>query len=518
MLTPNTVLQNRYRIIRQLGQGGMGTVYEAEALRLSTTVALKETHFTDEPLRKQFEREAQLLAGLRHPALPRVIDHFDEGDGLFLVMDFIRGEDLWEMLQHRSSAFLPDEVLKWADQLLDTLSYLHYHIPPVIHRDIKPQNLKLSESGQIILLDFGLAKGFAGILSRATTSGSIFGYTPNYAPLEQIQGTGTDPRSDLYALAATLYHLMTGQVPPDVLTRLAATTDGQADPLRSASEVNSLVTLDIAVVLDRAMAIGRSQRFANATEMRDAFEDSFKTFKVLGKREGKTDILLPSTIVSPDPIEKEREQEAESLQPTVSKTYVSQDSQELNSTVATPTAASYESNNETPTSKEHEMVESVKENQPDTSKANRDLILDREGQKAFDDGNYELAIRKWEEAQIIAPLISRKSSMWHAGLKLKEQRLVSNETPIANNQINDGTENHEFRYHMETQRDSEDKFKSFYVKLTEIEGFTSIHTERSPSGLRFTDLIFSQEINPLRLENIATELGINLVLRPKRVS
>src|SRR5918997_3551987 len=98
MLLPGAILQNRYRVIRQLGQGGMGTIYEAKALRLNTTVALKETHFTDERLRKQFEREAQLLAGLRHPALPRVIDHFDEDDGLFLVMDYIPGEDLGEML------------------------------------------------------------------------------------------------------------------------------------------------------------------------------------------------------------------------------------------------------------------------------------------------------------------------------------------------------------------------------------------------------------------------------------
>lgn len=103
MLAPNTTLQGRYRIVRQLGQGGMGTVYEAKALRLNTTVALKETHFTDERLRRQFEREAQLLANLRHTALPRVIDHFDERDGLYLVMDFVEGDDLWEMLKRRGA-------------------------------------------------------------------------------------------------------------------------------------------------------------------------------------------------------------------------------------------------------------------------------------------------------------------------------------------------------------------------------------------------------------------------------
>src|SRR5919107_3969042 len=125
MLAPDTTLQGRYRIVRQLGRGGMGTVYEARALRLNATVALKETHFTDERLRKQFEREAQLHANLRHPALPRVINHFDEADGLYLVMDFVEGDDLWEMLKKRDAPFPAAEVISWAGQLLDALLYLH---------------------------------------------------------------------------------------------------------------------------------------------------------------------------------------------------------------------------------------------------------------------------------------------------------------------------------------------------------------------------------------------------------
>src|SRR5438477_3951182 len=206
MLSPETILQGRYRIIRQLGQGGMGAVYEALDQRLDTTVALKETLFTDEKLRKQFEREARLLARLHHQALPRISDHFNEGDGQFLVMQYIAGEDFYEMLTRRNGPFSQAEVLRWGDQLCDALEYLHTQDPQIIHRDIKPQNLKLSARGQIILLDFGLAKGQIGEVSRVSTA-SIFGYTPNYAPLEQIQGLGTDPRSDIYALAATLYHL-----------------------------------------------------------------------------------------------------------------------------------------------------------------------------------------------------------------------------------------------------------------------------------------------------------------------
>jgi len=274
MLAPETILQQRYRILRQLGQGGMGAVYEAVDQRLDTTVALKETLFIEEKLRRQFEREARLLARLHHPALPRVSDHFAEAEGAFLVMQFIAGDDLAEMITRRHGPFPVEQVLLWADQLLDALDYLHTQDPQIIHRDIKPQNLKLSPRGQIILLDFGLAKGQLGDLSRATTSASIFGYTPNYAPLEQVQGLGTDPRSDIYALAATLYHLLTGIKPPDALTRAAAIVNGQPDPLQPASDVNPAVGPQVAAVLRRAMAQNREQRYSSAAEMRNALQTS----------------------------------------------------------------------------------------------------------------------------------------------------------------------------------------------------------------------------------------------------
>ena len=274
MLAPDTILQDRYRILRLLGQGGMGAVYEAIDQRLDTTVALKETLFVEEKLRKQFEREARLLARLHHPALPRVSDHFAESEGAFLVMQFIAGDDLAGMITRRRGPFPQEQVLLWADQLLDALDYLHTQDPQIIHRDIKPQNLKLSSRGQIILLDFGLAKGQLGELSRATTSASIYGYTPNYAPLEQIQGLGTDPRSDIYALAATLYHLLTSVKPPDALTRAAAIVNGQPDPLQSAEVVNGAVSPQLAAVLQRAMSQNREQRYSSAAEMRKALQTS----------------------------------------------------------------------------------------------------------------------------------------------------------------------------------------------------------------------------------------------------
>ncbi|HKY28952.1 MAG TPA: serine/threonine-protein kinase, partial [Pyrinomonadaceae bacterium] len=292
MLAPETILQGRYRIIRQLGQGGMGAVYEAIDTRLDTTVALKETLFTDERLRKQFEREARLLARLHHPALPRVSDHFAEGDGEFLVMQYIAGDDLAEMVARRQSPFPAEQVLTWADQLLDALDYLHTQTPQIIHRDIKPQNLKLTPRGQIILLDFGLAKGQLAEVSRVSTA-SIFGYTPNYAPLEQIQGLGTDARSDLYALAATLYHLMTGVKPADALTRAAAIVNSQPDPLQRANEVNSNVDPAVAAVMEKALSQNKDQRYATAAEMRRALQQQAAATTVSNRSEADT-VIFPS--------------------------------------------------------------------------------------------------------------------------------------------------------------------------------------------------------------------------------
>jgi serine/threonine protein kinase len=288
MLAPETVLQSRYRIVRLLGQGGMGAVYEAIDERLETTVALKESLFSDERLRKQFEREAKLLAGMHHPALPRVSDHFAEGDGVFLVMQFIPGDDLAQMMTRKQGPFPPDQVITWGDQLLDALDYLHTQEPQIIHRDIKPQNLKLTGRGQIILLDFGLAKGQAGGVSVVTTSASIYGYTPNYAPLEQIQGLGTDARSDIYALSATLYHLMTAVKPPDALTRAAALVNAQPDPMVPANLVSSNIGPEVASVLARGMSQSRDQRYPSAAGMRAALNGTEEVATLSGRSEAPT--------------------------------------------------------------------------------------------------------------------------------------------------------------------------------------------------------------------------------------
>jgi serine/threonine protein kinase len=273
MLKAGEILQGRYRIEKQIGAGGMGAVFVATDERFGSTVAIKETLFTDERLLKAFEREARLLNSLRHPALPKVSDHFVEENGQFIVMEYIAGDDLAEMMEHRGGAFPLVEVLNWADQLLDALDFLHTQEMPVIHRDIKPQNLKLTPRGQIILLDFGLAKGSVTNAESLTAAKSVFGYSRNYASLEQIQGTGTDPRSDLYSLAATLYHLMTGAPPSDALTRAMSVLNGEKDPLIPAHHLNQKISAGVSEVLNRAMALNANHRPSSAAAMRELLRE-----------------------------------------------------------------------------------------------------------------------------------------------------------------------------------------------------------------------------------------------------
>src|SRR5215218_9891499 len=269
MLEPGTLLQNRYRVTRQIGRGGMGAVYVATDERFNSTVAVKQTFFFDDPaLRRAFEREAVLLNHLRHPALPRVSDHFVEAEGQFLVMEYVEGADLGELLKARGGWFPLTDVLAWVDELLDALEYLHGQEPPVVHRDIKPQNIKRTERGRMVLLDFGLAKGNPSRAS-ATATGSLVGYSPLYAPLEQVQGTGTNPCSDIYSLGATVYHLLTGEPPVDALTRAAAVVNNEADPLRPAHVVQPHIPVAVSRCIRRAMAQKATLRPKSAAEMRE---------------------------------------------------------------------------------------------------------------------------------------------------------------------------------------------------------------------------------------------------------
>ncbi len=280
MLAPGILLQQRYRIAEQIGKGGMGAVYLARDMRLSHDVAIKETFFQDDAYRKAFENEAKLLARLRHQALPKVSDHFTEGSGQFLVMEFIHGEDLGSQIQrlgrHFASAQALPMVLRWADQLLDVLNYLHTRPIPIIHRDLKPKNLKLTQSFEIILLDFGLARGGMTISvdsSDTTTpdmaNRKIYGFTPPYAPIEQMRDGEPDPRSDLYSLGATLYHMLTGTLPTDAMSRMARLINGNPDSLRPIRDLAPHVPEAVAAVIQKAMSVTLEGRPRSAREMRE---------------------------------------------------------------------------------------------------------------------------------------------------------------------------------------------------------------------------------------------------------
>ncbi len=303
MLTIDTILQNRYRIVRLLGQGGMGAVYQALDQRIDKVVAVKEIlleleNSSDEEqallIKQAFRREANSLVKARHETVPDVTDYFSDGDREFLVMEFIEGNDLMKMLQKRKKPFTFEQVLPWIDQLLEALDYLHNLASPIIHRDIKPQNLKLNEWNKIKLLDFGIAKSTDK--TATITQMTFVGATLDYSPIEQILrvidpmfrelillkhkdeaekilAQDTDSRCDIFALGATFYHLLTNYPPVDIKKRTLETWEGKGDPLPDPLEINPDLPPAMAQWLVKAMSIERDDRFSTALEMRKVLKD-----------------------------------------------------------------------------------------------------------------------------------------------------------------------------------------------------------------------------------------------------
>jgi serine/threonine protein kinase len=276
MLIPGAVLRERYKIVASIGQGGMGAVYEAEDDRLAgRRCALKEVkldqNMTPEARRQaqeQFYREASVLARLDHPTLPKVSDYFSEDDIDFLVMDFVPGRDLKDIMNEarRAGQFLDEaEVLNWAAQLCDALSYLHRQEPAIVHRDIKPANIKLTPDGRIKLVDFGLVKIMADDDENRTLTVVQGRGTAAYTPLEQYGGdTGhSEVRSDLYSLGATLYHLLTNQPPLDAKQRFL-----NPGKLQAPRHLNPAVSLNTERALLAAIAMHPDQRPATVDDFR----------------------------------------------------------------------------------------------------------------------------------------------------------------------------------------------------------------------------------------------------------
>lgn len=276
MLDPGTLLHKRYRIIETLGQGGMGSVYRAVDENLGVDVAVKENLFTSDEYSRQFRLEAVILAALRHPNLPRVSDHFAVGEqGQYLVMDFIEGEDLRQRMERLGDISEDDAALIGA-AMCDALTYLHTRRPSILHRDIKPGNVKITPEGSIFLVDFGLAKLVQG--PEATTTGAR-AMTPGYSPPEQYGSARTDTRTDIYSLGATLYAALCGMIPEDGLAR--AMDNIKLTPLRKR---NPKISRGTAAAIQKAMAVDPTDRFQSAEEFKKALlHASSRTERLTGE-------------------------------------------------------------------------------------------------------------------------------------------------------------------------------------------------------------------------------------------
>ncbi len=268
------LVNDRYMLVARIGQGGAGSVYLADDLRLpGRQCAVKEIVLPTrigsaaaETIRAAFHAEAVLLARLDHPALPRVSDHFVDNERSVLVMDFVAGQDLAALLDEaRSRDRMLDvrQVLSWSETLCDILSYLHRQRPPVIHRDIKPSNIKLTPDGQIKLVDFGLAATGGEPADGITVTVQGGGSRP-YQPLEQYgEGGDADPRADLYALSATLYHLLTGRAPSSARDRFL-----DPNALRDIADIRPDVPATTVGAIAQGMALHPDKRPASAEDLR----------------------------------------------------------------------------------------------------------------------------------------------------------------------------------------------------------------------------------------------------------
>jgi len=260
-LQTGQVFNNRYRIVKLLGQGGFGAVYRAWDSNLNKPCALKENLDVSPEAQRQFTREATVLANLSHPNLPRVTDHFIlPGQGQYLVMDFVEGDDLASILRQRGPV-PPEQAIAWILQVADALSYLHTRQPPVVHRDIKPANIRLTPDGRAMLVDFGLVKIYNAQLRTTMGARAV---TPGYAPPEQYGHGSTDARSDLYALGATLFNILTGQDPLESVQRMSGAQ------MRLVNQINPRIDPSVGAAIERAMRLDPNQRFQTVAEFKAA--------------------------------------------------------------------------------------------------------------------------------------------------------------------------------------------------------------------------------------------------------
>src|SRR5215216_1322488 len=265
-MQPGVVLQGRYAIEGTLGVGGMSVVYRGRDLRFKDVVrpcAIKEMFQSapDSNTRllnlKNFEREAGLLATLQHSAIPKVYDFFEENGRIYLILELVPGKDLETVLDEAGTALPEARVARWAVQICDVLSYLHNHTPePIVLRDMKPSNIMVTQEDRVVLIDFGIARS----LTRADRKGTMIG-TEGYSPPEQYRGLA-EPQGDLYALGATLHHLLSASDP-----RLETPFTFHERPLR---QLNPAISPELDAVVAQALEYDMAARWSSAEELKAA--------------------------------------------------------------------------------------------------------------------------------------------------------------------------------------------------------------------------------------------------------
>jgi serine/threonine protein kinase/photosystem II stability/assembly factor-like uncharacterized protein len=293
-LPEDTFLENRYRIDGLLAHGGMGAIYRAFDTNLNTPVAIKENFFQTPQAINQFKREALILARLRHPALPRVTHHFSFEGQQYLVMDFVEGKNLWEIVKKQGYPLEENQAINYMVQVCEAVSYLHRQTPPIIHRDIKPQNIKITPDDRAILVDFGIAKESA---PGSRTQTGAQGVTPGFSPPEQYSGMGTTPASDVYSLGSTLYAVLTGKKPPDSVSLMVG-----GAKFRTPDEINVKLSHEVSQAIVDAMQVkpdDRPKSVAAWQKELEAIAKSSTLTSVTAPAQDKEDTLVaasPSTI------------------------------------------------------------------------------------------------------------------------------------------------------------------------------------------------------------------------------
>ncbi|MHC9543349.1 MAG: serine/threonine protein kinase [Vulcanimicrobiota bacterium] len=272
-LKPGMTLQGRYRILSLIGKGGMGFVYKVLGLRLNKEFALKEMydHFVDpgdkERVIKQFQNEAETMARLEHFGIPRIVDTFEENERHYLVMEYVDGKTLEQVVMDNPQYMMESQVIEWIEQILDILDYLHNRPDPIIIRDLKPANIMLGNDGKIHIIDFGIAKIFD---PKDRTQTAIKGSgSAGFAPPEQYGSGGTDPRSDIYALGVTLYYLLTKVIIADSVDRIL-----QGGDVLPPSHYNPIVSDTVDALIQKMVELKPDDRFQNVAEIRDYMESA----------------------------------------------------------------------------------------------------------------------------------------------------------------------------------------------------------------------------------------------------